>query len=152
MYWYKQEWRMSLVDSQRFFDRSHVNPPLFPCGSETFTNQVRLGKFKLTPDQVEKLSEFKLYHLSDDIASEISHFSADLMKAKAFAPLLPSQVSKGVLKSRYMKFTPEDGEKTHDCVGDVRMYWRYVPCEVVTVMAQQMEDEAHEFTFRPWNP
>lgn len=36
-------------------------------------------------------------------------------------------------------------------IGEIRIRWRYVHCRPVSVIAQQIENEKGEFTFRKWN-
>ena len=52
------------------------------------------------------------------------------------------------------RFNGMDGSKSGMgvSIGDIRISWEFVPCENITIMAQQMENEEREFTFRQWNP
>ena len=37
-------------------------------------------------------------------------------------------------------------------IGDIQIHWEYLPCDPITIMAQQMEDDKSQVSFRQWNP
>lgn len=55
------------------------------------------------------------------------------------------------IKSGEQYFTSQLLERV-DRTGDIRISWMKVPCEEITVIAQQIQNDDGIYTMRQWNP
>ena len=151
-YYYTKEWSSTLNASEAFSDPTHKNPSEFPCQGEEFINEVKLGQYVLQQEQIERLSGYQKYELPEDQIDGIVSSTSELMGEKGFQPLYHRETEPGVFRSRLVEIEGDAAETKEDQIGDIKIHWEYLPCAPITIMAQQMEDDKSQVSFRQWNP
>ena len=56
------------------------------------------------------------------------------------------------LRDNYLYASTDDNDEVGAHVGQYRIKFHYCPCSQVTIMAQQVQDNEDQYTFRKWNP
>ncbi len=121
-YSYETTWRSNLIDSTDFRESAgHQNPTSMPFEAQSSTAvDVSLGAFQLTPNLVDSIRDFQPLNV-ESVPSGISN----------------AQLNQGGL---YIGENPQSPQ-----VGDMRITFRYVEPQVVSVVAQQTGN-----SFRPY--
>ncbi|MCB9738530.1 MAG: TMEM43 family protein [Deltaproteobacteria bacterium] len=131
-YNYKAEWTESHVDSSRFKEPGHSNPPGLPYPSETFDAEAKLGAFTLIPEQLAELDDFT--PLPPPEAALGKQPPPGYAPPRAMGSALYLAVQGGV--------APTAGSPA---IGDVRVRFESVPEGPVSVVAVQNGE-----SFAPW--
>lgn len=79
----------------------------------------------------------------------VAEHSAELLKGMHYTTLTQRGQE---MFSNYAGFDEGRDQSSPVAIGDIKISWKYVPCEAITIMAQQMENDSQELTFRQWNP
>lgn len=128
-YNYEKVWSSNHINSSNFrVQEGHQNPPSMMYEAESWTaNDVSLGAFKLSPSLINRISNYKDYHIQDDEEGTIS------------ARLLENmQISGGNL---YYGREPANPQ-----IGDMRISFRYIePVQTVSIISRQVGS-----TFEPY--
>lgn len=82
-----------------------------------------------------------MFEVPKDQVDGIVNQTLEMMAEKNFQPLYNRETEPGVFRTRLTELEGDDADTKFDQVGDVKIYWEYMPCEPITVMAQQMEDD-----------
>lgn len=121
-YSYKKEWSDDLIDSSEFHNAGHDNPKEKKYEDKTFTSDdVKVGKFSLSSEQIEKLSTKGEY-------TDFNQEKADESSLK--------------ISSKYLT-NSEDLENPQ--IGDIRISFVYNNSKDVSVLAVQSDNSFVDF-------
>lgn len=135
-YEYPTKWSNRKIDSTQFYDKSKVNPSLWPVSEASFAaKQVTLGAFVLTATQLGSIRS-QMDMSNSDRPQTIG--TETLKKAK-----LPETIAKrAVIADNYI-FVPTEkssSPQTNPTVGDVRISFKAYRPSTVSVIAKQVGD------------
>ena len=148
-YTYEKGWFAYPISSAGFQERDKRNPTKeWPFMSETKSAEtVTMGKFKLNQDQIAKLGQKDESWNWKDGGAAACENTTDTMKGKGFEPLRQDKGSPDYLIS-----SAEGDASGEHHIGSYRIKFHYNVCGEATLMAQQVQDKANDYTFRKWNP
>ena len=132
VYEYRAEWTDSAVDSSRFKEPGRQNPPGLPYPNETFEADARLGAFRLLPEQLELLDDFRTLPTPEEALAQAP--------PPGYAP--PRRDGNGLYLGVVGGVAQAAGGPA---IGDVRVRFEAVSPGPVSVVAVQSGD-----SFAPW--
>ena len=146
-YTYEKVWSSEIINSYNFNDKRLQNPGSMPVNCNTMINEVNIGDFKLAESQISQLNNYQIYRLTPDIDTRVINDCA-----RALKPLSYGEVRRvdDMIYANPLNFFGERDE--FSCIGQIRIKWEYVPCENVSLIAQQVQNLEGVQTFRPYNP
>ena len=146
-YTYELVWSDVQIDSNTFCRNGYENPNNdWPFKSQSFeASKVTLGKFRLSPDQILHLGkgQTKKVSLKEEGGLAITQ-SGQNMESNGFAPF--------EARGDYLVSSTRNNSDKAPHVGQYRVTFEYDTCGPVTIIAQQVQDEDGNHTFRKWNP
>ncbi len=127
-YSYTREWAERAIDSSRFRNATdHRNPPMPAIASRDFASpDAKLDAFTLGPKVLGLLSSAEPFSAPDSALAEAR------AKLGARARIIQGKVYAGANADQPL-------------IGDVRISWKVLPLQPVSVVARQMQS-----TFVPW--
>ena len=145
-YSYEEGWYETPIDSSNFDNKEMQNPSnTWPFKSETLPAQnVTMGKYRLNAAQIAMLGKREESVSWEDDGETAINNTADVMTEAGFAAFQ--------MRGNYLYSSTDDNEEVGAHVGQYRIKFHYCPCSTVTIMAQQVQDDEDQYTFRKWNP
>ena len=145
-YTYEEGWYETPIDSSNFDNKEMVNPSnTWPFKSETLTAQnVTVGNFRLNSAQIAMLGKKEDDIVWEDDGEQAISSTADAMAEAGFSTFQ--------LRGNYLYASTDDNDEVGAHVGQYRIKFHYCQCTQVTIMAQQVQDNEDQYTFRKWNP
>ena len=113
-YSYEKKWSEKKIDSSKFHQSGHDNIGTFPSTTQSYyANDVRVGEFRLSQDQIEDLSTDAMLTLNSD----------------APVPEIGYRV--------YGNYITNTQNPDNPSIGDIRISYKYNDYKDVTVLAVQ---------------
>jgi len=143
-YGYDHVWSEVQIDSSKFKDarfkgmNSKVN---FICHNQTFVAEsVQLGHFKLNESQKQRLNNYEAITLHSTIVNSFSRRMRELInKLNWGSPNIYVDGNCIYIRQSHSQ-TPQ--------VGDIRVSFKRVPCDMVTIVAQQSGSSFEPYDIR----
>ena len=131
-YSYTKDWVSHPVDSSRFQEAGHQNPPEFPLQDETiYASLVSFGARRLSESQVAGIGGASALHASSSLSSS---------NAEAVVSALPGYRGHLIANGFYFTQANVTNLPSAPSVGDVRVTFEVVKPHVVSVVAKQSGD------------
>mmetsp|Transcript_26523 Transcript_26523/g.23506 ORF Transcript_26523/g.23506 Transcript_26523/m.23506 type:complete len:195 (+) Transcript_26523:642-1226(+) len=141
-YHYSPNWSSSKIDSSKFKDPKHRddnNRVKFFTDEEIFTaKKVSLDAYNLSASQIDRMSNYKDIILDRSATNQFSKKTRDDIHRLNWGQ--PNIYVEG----NYVYIKQSHGQESR--IGDIRISFSKVPCEWVTVVAEQAAS-----TFVPYN-
>jgi len=127
----------------------HQNPERMPCECADFVQpKAYLGKYLLSQEQIACLNAYEALRQDPEMTQMIVERSGEVLDG--YSPL--NVGTDGYFRSRQAEKGGQVDQFSAPQIGDIRIKWEVVHCNPITIVAQQMENEENELTFRPFYP